>query len=138
MVVVHDAKSGMFDGKVIVSGSPDQIRAAQRLVHAFILCGKTQSWCYIELHSARKLNFGKALFLWEFPSVIASILSRYKHVFHQLREAHNVENQTNQINQRRIYEHILGVLFRSAELAGFYIRLDEDWGDFAVKSIYQI
>lgn len=43
MVVVHDAKPGMFDGKVIVSGTPDQIRAAQRLVHAFILCGKTQS-----------------------------------------------------------------------------------------------
>ncbi|XP_038898275.1 KH domain-containing protein HEN4 [Benincasa hispida] len=42
MVVVHDAKPGMFDGKVIVSGTPDQIRAAQRLVHAFILCGKTQ------------------------------------------------------------------------------------------------
>ncbi|KAG7013935.1 KH domain-containing protein HEN4 [Cucurbita argyrosperma subsp. argyrosperma] len=43
MVVVHDAKPGIFDGKVVVSGTPDQIRAAQRLVHAFILCGKTQS-----------------------------------------------------------------------------------------------
>lgn len=43
MVVVHAAQPGMFDGKVIVSGTPDQIRVAQRLVHAFILCGKTQS-----------------------------------------------------------------------------------------------
>lgn len=43
MLVVHDAKPGMFDGKVIMSGTPEQIRAAQRLVHAFILCGKTQS-----------------------------------------------------------------------------------------------
>ena len=43
MVVVNHAKPGMFDGKVTVSGTPDQIRAAQRLVHAFVLCRKTQS-----------------------------------------------------------------------------------------------
>ncbi|KAK2651846.1 hypothetical protein Ddye_011702 [Dipteronia dyeriana] len=38
-VAVNDPKSGATEGLVVVSGTPDQTRAAQSLIHAFILCG---------------------------------------------------------------------------------------------------
>ncbi|KAK6911132.1 K Homology domain, type 1 [Dillenia turbinata] len=41
-VTINDPKPGATEGVVIVSGTPDQIRAAQSLIHAFILAGKTQ------------------------------------------------------------------------------------------------
>ncbi|OVA15760.1 K Homology domain [Macleaya cordata] len=40
-VVVHDARPGNTDGVVLVSGTTDQIHAAQSLIHAFILSGQT-------------------------------------------------------------------------------------------------
>ncbi|XP_010259929.1 PREDICTED: KH domain-containing protein HEN4 [Nelumbo nucifera] len=40
-VVVHDPRSAATDGVVVVSGTPDQTRAAQSLIHAFILGGQT-------------------------------------------------------------------------------------------------
>ncbi|PSS07244.1 KH domain-containing protein [Actinidia chinensis var. chinensis] len=36
-VVVHDPRPGATEGMVVVSGTPDQIHAAQSLLHAFIL-----------------------------------------------------------------------------------------------------
>ncbi|KAL3736961.1 hypothetical protein ACJRO7_025832 [Eucalyptus globulus] len=41
MVDIHDQKHGASEGVVVVSGTADQVRAAQSLVHAFILCGQT-------------------------------------------------------------------------------------------------
>ncbi|ESR41002.1 hypothetical protein KPL70_021161 [Citrus sinensis] len=40
-VVVNDPKPGATEGVVMVSGTSDQMRAAQSLIHAFILCGVT-------------------------------------------------------------------------------------------------
>ncbi|KAJ0075073.1 hypothetical protein Patl1_34921 [Pistacia atlantica] len=40
-VVVNDPKPGASEGVVVVSGTPDQMRAAQSLIQAFILCGQT-------------------------------------------------------------------------------------------------
>lgn len=40
-VVVNDPKPGAAEGIVMVSGTSDQMRAAQSLIHAFILCGVT-------------------------------------------------------------------------------------------------
>ncbi|KAK4267706.1 hypothetical protein QN277_024451 [Acacia crassicarpa] len=40
-VVVHDPNPGASEGLVIVSGAPDQTRAAQTLIQAFIFCGQT-------------------------------------------------------------------------------------------------
>ncbi|KAL9462779.1 hypothetical protein AB3S75_000727 [Citrus x aurantiifolia] len=40
-VVVNDPKPGSTEGVVMVSGTSDQMRAAQSLIHAFILCGVT-------------------------------------------------------------------------------------------------
>ncbi|KAF8389417.1 hypothetical protein HHK36_026112 [Tetracentron sinense] len=40
-VVVHDPRPGATEGLVVVSGTPDQTRAAQSLIQAFILCGQT-------------------------------------------------------------------------------------------------
>ncbi|KAK9281134.1 hypothetical protein L1049_004027 [Liquidambar formosana] len=40
-VIVHDPRPGATEGMVVVSGSPDQTRAAQSLIQAFILSGKT-------------------------------------------------------------------------------------------------
>ncbi|KMZ57375.1 hypothetical protein ZOSMA_86G00090 [Zostera marina] len=42
-VTIHDPKQDATEGLVIISGSLDQRRAAQTLVHAFILCGKVDS-----------------------------------------------------------------------------------------------
>lgn len=42
-VVIHDPEPGAAEGTVIISGNPGQIRAAQSLLHAFILSGKTSS-----------------------------------------------------------------------------------------------
>lgn len=36
-VVVHDPRAGATEGVVVVMGTPDQLRAAQSLIHAFIL-----------------------------------------------------------------------------------------------------
>ncbi|CAN4095177.1 unnamed protein product [Withania somnifera] len=36
-VVVHDPVAGSTEGTAVVSGTPDQVRAAQTLIHAFIL-----------------------------------------------------------------------------------------------------
>lgn len=41
MVDIRDQKHGAPEGVVVVSGTGDQVRAAQSLVHAFILCGQT-------------------------------------------------------------------------------------------------
>ncbi|KAF5749362.1 KH domain-containing protein [Tripterygium wilfordii] len=40
-VLVHDPKPGATEGVVLVSGTSDQMHAAQSLIHAFILCGQT-------------------------------------------------------------------------------------------------
>lgn len=40
-IVVNDPKPGATESVVIVSGTSDQMRAAQSLIHAFILCGVT-------------------------------------------------------------------------------------------------
>ncbi|CAK7323730.1 unnamed protein product [Dovyalis caffra] len=40
-VLIHDPKPGATEGVVVVSGTSDQMRAAQSLIHAFILCGQT-------------------------------------------------------------------------------------------------
>ncbi|XP_057967697.1 KH domain-containing protein HEN4 [Malania oleifera] len=40
-VLVHDPKSGATEGMAVVSGTQDQTRAAQSLIQAFILCGRT-------------------------------------------------------------------------------------------------
>ncbi|KAA8540169.1 hypothetical protein F0562_024267 [Nyssa sinensis] len=40
-VIVHDPRPGATEGVVIVSGAPDQIRAAQSLIQAFILSEQT-------------------------------------------------------------------------------------------------
>ncbi|KAJ4718780.1 KH domain-containing protein [Melia azedarach] len=40
-IVVNDPKPGATEGVVTVSGTSDQMRAAQSLIHAFILCGVT-------------------------------------------------------------------------------------------------
>ncbi|KAL5756807.1 hypothetical protein ACOSP7_021238 [Xanthoceras sorbifolium] len=37
-VVVNDPKPGATEGLIVVSGTPDQTRAAQSLIHAFIIC----------------------------------------------------------------------------------------------------
>ncbi|KAH7671695.1 poly(rC)-binding protein 2/3/4 [Dioscorea alata] len=42
-VVIQDPEPGAAEGTVIISGNPGQIRAAQSLLHAFILSGKTSS-----------------------------------------------------------------------------------------------
>ncbi|KMZ61799.1 hypothetical protein ZOSMA_4G00880 [Zostera marina] len=42
-VSIHDPKAGAAEGLVIISGSLDQRRTAQTLLHAFILCGKVDS-----------------------------------------------------------------------------------------------
>lgn len=41
-VIVHDSKPGSLETLVVVSGPPDKTRAAQTLIHGFILCGQTQ------------------------------------------------------------------------------------------------
>lgn len=40
-VLIHDPKPGATEGVVVVSGTSDQMRAAQSLIHAFILYGQT-------------------------------------------------------------------------------------------------
>ncbi|GMH03867.1 hypothetical protein Nepgr_005706 [Nepenthes gracilis] len=40
-VAVHDPKPGATEGVVTLSGTPNQLRAAQSLIQAFILCGQT-------------------------------------------------------------------------------------------------
>ncbi|KAJ6311226.1 hypothetical protein OIU77_013073 [Salix suchowensis] len=40
-VLIHDPKHGATEGVVVVSGTSDQMRAAQSLIHAFILYGQT-------------------------------------------------------------------------------------------------
>ncbi|KAI9084476.1 hypothetical protein K1719_033464 [Acacia pycnantha] len=40
-VVVHGPNLGASEGLVIVSGAPDQTRAAQTLIQAFVFCGQT-------------------------------------------------------------------------------------------------
>lgn len=35
-VVIHDPVAGSTEGTAVVSGTPDQVRAAQTLIHAFI------------------------------------------------------------------------------------------------------
>ncbi|KAJ8760107.1 hypothetical protein K2173_010963 [Erythroxylum novogranatense] len=40
-VLIHDPKPGATDAVVVITGTSDQMRFAQSLVHAFILCGKT-------------------------------------------------------------------------------------------------
>ncbi|KAI5575655.1 hypothetical protein BDE02_10G226200 [Populus trichocarpa] len=40
-VLIHDPKPGASEGVVVVSGTSDQMRAAQSLIHAFILYGQT-------------------------------------------------------------------------------------------------
>ncbi|KAG4177845.1 hypothetical protein ERO13_A10G003000v2 [Gossypium hirsutum] len=40
-LVIHDPKPGATDGLVVVSGTSDQLRTAQSLIQAFILCGQT-------------------------------------------------------------------------------------------------
>lgn len=39
--MIHDPSPGATEGKVIISGAPDQTRIAQSLLHAFILGGQT-------------------------------------------------------------------------------------------------
>lgn len=39
--MVHDNKPGALEGQVTVCGNPDQMRTAQTLIHAFIICGQT-------------------------------------------------------------------------------------------------
>lgn len=36
-IIVHDPVASSTEGTVVVSGTPDQARAAQSLIHAFIL-----------------------------------------------------------------------------------------------------
>ncbi|KAK6263911.1 hypothetical protein SCA6_019345 [Theobroma cacao] len=40
-LVIHDPKPGAAEGVVAVSGTSDQLRTAQSLIQAFILCGQT-------------------------------------------------------------------------------------------------
>ncbi|XXG51491.1 hypothetical protein AAC387_Pa03g0042 [Persea americana] len=40
-VIINDPSHGATEGMVIISGTPDQTRAAQSLLQAFILCGQT-------------------------------------------------------------------------------------------------
>lgn len=40
-VIVHDPRPGVRDGMVIISGTPDQTQAAQSLLQAFILTGRS-------------------------------------------------------------------------------------------------
>ncbi|GMI77437.1 hypothetical protein like AT1G51580 [Hibiscus trionum] len=40
-LVIHDPKPGAAEGLVVVSGTSDQLRTAQSLIQAFILCGQT-------------------------------------------------------------------------------------------------
>ncbi|XP_007023731.2 PREDICTED: KH domain-containing protein HEN4 [Theobroma cacao] len=40
-LVIHDPKPGAAEGVVVVSGTSDQLRTAQSLIQAFILCGQT-------------------------------------------------------------------------------------------------
>ncbi|PPD83042.1 hypothetical protein GOBAR_DD20030 [Gossypium barbadense] len=40
-LVIHDPKPGATEGLVVVSGTSDQLRTAQSLIQAFILCGQT-------------------------------------------------------------------------------------------------
>ncbi|KAI4329445.1 hypothetical protein L6164_021709 [Bauhinia variegata] len=40
-VTIHDPKPGAAEGLVILSGAPEQTRAAQSLIQAFIFCGQT-------------------------------------------------------------------------------------------------
>ncbi|KAJ0984180.1 hypothetical protein J5N97_002536 [Dioscorea zingiberensis] len=42
-VSIHDPEPGATEGTIIITGYPGQIRAAQSLLHAFILSGKTSS-----------------------------------------------------------------------------------------------
>lgn len=39
-VDIYGPKPGSAEGVVVVGGTPDQVRAAQSLIHAFILCGQ--------------------------------------------------------------------------------------------------
>ncbi|KAL2932895.1 RNA-binding KH domain-containing protein RCF3 [Bienertia sinuspersici] len=39
-IIIHDPKPGITEGRVVLSGTPNQLHAAQSLVQAFILCSQ--------------------------------------------------------------------------------------------------